>query len=73
VARDLHKQGHKIPVVGKIQEGWNPVKAPDLGAYDSTTLFITAIPVTLIGASLLKRIRLWVSPKAIQEILLNYL
>ncbi len=48
-ARALAKAGTDVPVVGVIKAGWNPVRLPDFGSYPTTSVFVQAIPLCLIG------------------------
>jgi len=48
-ARALHYAGHDIPVVRSIKEGWNPVRLPSFSSHPTSSVFVQAIPLTLIG------------------------
>jgi SulP family sulfate permease len=36
-------------VVGSIKKGWNPVRLPSFTSYPTSSVFVHAIPLTLIG------------------------
>jgi len=48
-SRPPARPGHDIPVVGSIKKGWNPVRLPSFTSYPTSSVFVHAIPLTLIG------------------------